>query len=164
MTQARPETLVRVSVRIREEVARLDQVMEAMGEALALYDTQGQDVVTTHWVGGLVHDLYTGIEKAFRVVSPDLNGLSPASDTWHRDLLHSMTLDLPGFRPPVIRASVESRLLELLKFRHLYRNLYAFRLRWDRVRELATDAASLWPEIRSDLLSFADALVVMARG
>jgi hypothetical protein len=35
-------------------------------------------------------------------------------ETWQRDPLHTMTLDLPGFRPRVIRADLELRLLELL--------------------------------------------------
>jgi HepT-like protein len=74
-------------------------------------------------------EAYTGLEKVFSEVSPELNGESLASETWHRDLLHAVTLDLPGFRPSVIRADLESRLLELLKFHHLYRNLYSFDLR-----------------------------------
>jgi hypothetical protein len=64
----------------------------------------------------------------------------------------------------VIRRELEPRLLELLKFRHLYRNLYSFELRWDRVRELAVDALALWPEVERDLSAFAHALDAMARG
>ena len=159
----RPESLARVAARIREEVASLDRTADAMRDALTRWGIEAQDVVTVHWVGGLLHDFYTGLEKAFSEISPELNGREPAREAWHRDLLHAMTLDLPGFRPRVIRAGLERPLVEMLKFRHVYRNLYSFDLRWDRVRELANDAVGIWADLRSDLDEFARALDQMAR-
>jgi len=163
MTATRPEALARVAARVREEAARLGQIVGALREALDRFGPEPQDRMHIHWVGGLLHDLYTGLEKAFREVSPELNGESFSSETWHRDLLHAMALDLPGFRPRVIRAELEPRLLELLKFRHLYRNLYSFDLRWDRVRALAVEALATWVGVEQDLLAFAEALDAMAR-
>jgi hypothetical protein len=163
MTAVRREALARVAARIREELGRLREVASALEEALDGWDASPQDRVTTHWVGGLIHDFYTGLEKAFAEISPELNGLDGGEPGWHRALLHTMTLDLPGFRPPVIRADLEPRLAELLKFRHLYRNLYSFQLRWDRVRELATETLSVWPEVEGDLAGFATSLDTLAR-
>jgi len=65
-----------------------------------------------------------------------------------------MTLDLPGLRPPLISAAVEERLVEYLKFRHLYRNLYGFKLRWSRVRELCERMVALCRAVRADLDTF----------
>jgi hypothetical protein len=163
MTATRPEALARIAARVREEVGRLAQVAAAVREALDQFGSQPQDRMHVHWVGGLLHDFYTGLERAFSEVSPELNGESFSSQTWHRDLLHAMTLDLPGFRPQVVRSALESRLLELLKFRHLYRNLYSFDLRWDRVRALAVETLGMWPDVEHDLLAFAGALEAMAR-
>jgi hypothetical protein len=163
MTPAKPEALARVAARVREEVARLHQVVAGLDEALQRWGPEAQERIHVHWVGGLLHDFYTGIEKAFSEVSPELNGVDSAAEGWHRALLHTMTLDLPGFRPAVIRRELEPRLLELLKFRHIYRNLYSFELRWERVRGLAVEALGLWPDVAHDLTSFADALDAMAR-
>jgi hypothetical protein len=63
----------------------------------------------------------------------------------------------------VLRAELEGPLLEHLRFRHLYRNLYSFELTWGRVRELCGDALGLWPEVRADLLGFAGALETLSR-
>jgi len=164
MTATRPETLARVAARVREETVRLARVVAALRQALDEFGPEPQDRMHVHWVGGLLHDAYTGLEKAFSEVSPELNGASTGRDTWHRDLLHTMTLDLPGFRPRMIRAELEPQLLELLKFRHLYRNLYSFELRWARVRALAEETLGAWADIERDLLAFADTLDVMARG
>lgn len=162
MTSRDPESLVRASVRLGEETARLEDVIAALREALARLGPETQSVVDVHWVGGLVHDFYTGLERAFAEISPAINGRPLQPDAWHRDLLHAMTLDLPGIRPPVLRAALEPPLLELLKFRHLYRNLYSFDLRWPRVRELAQDVLRLWPDVRADLTAFAAALRTLA--
>lgn len=154
--------LVRVAARVREEVANVERVVESLVDALEKFAPEPQHVVIVHGVAGLLHDFYTGIEKAFADVSPDLNGLAPGRDTWHRDLLHTMTLELPGVRPRALRPEIEQRLVEYLKFRHVYRNLYSFHLRWDRVRELVAGAVALWPDVRADLETFAAALDAVA--
>lgn len=163
MTVAKPEALARVAARIREETERLREVVQALRDATERWGTEPQDRLHVHWVGGLLHDFYTGLEKAFSEVSPELNGVEAGDQAWHRALLHTMTLDLPGFRPPVIRHELEAALVELLKFRHVYRNLYSFELRWDRVRALAVDALAVWPEIEHDVLAFTAALDAMAK-
>lgn len=160
---ADPLTLARVAARLREEIAHLEKVVASLADALVRWGDEDQHVVTIHGVAGLVHDFYTGLEKCFREVSPELNGHTHAPDTWHRDLLHTMTLDLPGFRPPVVRAELEPALAELLRFRHRYRNMYGFNLRWDLVRARAREVLALWPEVRGDVLSFAAELEAIAQ-
>ena len=162
MTGARPEQLARVAARVREHLEGMDRVVEALREALARWNTDPQELITVHWVAGLVHDFYTGLEKAFSAISPELNGQEHAGGTWHRDLLHAMTLELAGFRPAVLRRDLEPPLVELMKFRHVYRNLYSFDLRWERVRPLGSETLSMWPALRADLVSFIAAIEAMA--
>jgi len=45
-------------------------------------------------IGGCLHDFYTGVEKVFTLVSPDVNGEALAGDHWHRELLRG---ELDGF-------------------------------------------------------------------
>ena len=73
-----------------------------------------------------------------------------------------MTLALPGFRPRGLRPDLEGPLIEQLRFRHVYRNLYSFDLRWPRVRALAVGAVSIWADARADLEAFAAALGELA--
>jgi hypothetical protein len=152
----------RLAAELRDEVAQVDKVVGHLREALAKRGLEAQDVVTVHGVGGLVHDFYTGIEKALARTAPALNGALPQGDAWHRELLHAMTLDLPGLRPAVFHAETERILVEYLKFRHLYRNMYGFSLDWSRVRTLAQGAVDAWPRVKAELgglLGFLDAVV-----
>ena len=61
---------------------------------------------------------------------------------------------MPGIRPPLVRVETADRLADYLGFRHVFRNLYAFNLRWLRVRELAAATAPLWADVRADLEAF----------
>lgn len=88
-----------------------------------------------------MHDFYTEIERIFEKVAPELNGGVPAGPAWHRDLLDSMSLDLPGVRPPVLSGATAAALAEYLRFRHLYRNLYGFELDWARLAPLVAGVA-----------------------
>ncbi len=156
-------TAARVAAKLREVLDGIDRVAAQIAEALADYPREPEpDTVITHGFGGLLHDFYTGIESAFNQVSPHLNGELPAGDAWHRELLHSMTLDLPGIRPPVVSQDSEQRLITYLRFRHLYRHKYGSRLEWARVRELAEEAEPIWETLRSEIdafLVYLDALV-----
>jgi len=117
-----------------------------------------------HGAGGLLHDFYTGLEICFTQIAPSDRGASPGGQRWHRELLHSMTLDLRDLRPPVITPESERALLTYLKFRHIYRHMYGFRLDWARVRELGRGVPATWARVRVELLAFVDLLDALVSG
>jgi hypothetical protein len=41
-----------------------------LSNAKSKWDEAAQEMHVVHWVGGLTHDFYTGLEKAFREISP----------------------------------------------------------------------------------------------
>ncbi len=44
--------------------------------------------------------------------------------TWHRALVERMTLEIEGVRPALFDIEFSHRVDELMRFRHLFRNLY----------------------------------------
>jgi hypothetical protein len=86
--------------------------------------------------GSIFHDFYSGLEKIFRRIAAELNGGVPRSDTWHRDLLLEMTWEIEGVRPPVLTGPTQERLVDFLRFRHVFRNLYGFELESAKLDEL----------------------------
>ena len=105
-------------------------------------------------IGDILHDLYTGAERIFVRIAPELNGGLPSGLSWHRELLHTMSLDLPSIRPPLLRPQTARALEEFLRFRHLFRNLYGFELEWDRLRVLLRRVPRVWRSLRHDLEHF----------
>jgi len=88
-------------------------------------------------VGSILHDFYTGIEKIFERIALVVDGDLPKGEDWHIQLLRRMTVSVPDRRPPVLTVDLGEVLSEYLSFRHLFRNIYGFELKWERCQELA---------------------------
>jgi len=73
-------------------------------------------------LGYTLHNLYNAFEGYFfRVAKFFENNITL---TWHKALLERMTLHIEGIRPALLDHSISLRIEELLKFRHVYRNIY----------------------------------------
>lgn len=74
-------------------------------------------------LGYTLHNLYTAFESFFlRVAKFFENNLDQTE--WHSALLERMTLDIRGVRPALVTIDFSNRIGELMRFRHLFRNLY----------------------------------------
>jgi hypothetical protein len=154
------ERFVRLSAAVRLRRRQVAQVVDEARQALTEFSEDGPPLLELRGMGAILHDFYTGIEHIFETIAPELNGGLPAGEAWHRELLTSMTLDLPGVRPPVLREDTAHALDEFLRFRHLFRNVYGFELEWPRVRNLLERLPTAWSEVEADLdrfLAFLDA-------
>jgi len=105
-----------------------------------------------------LQSFYTGIERLFRLIAKNIDRSLPSGESWHSDLLKQMTTDLAGIRPAVIKGNSITILDELLGFRHRVRNIYAFELIPENVGKLVLTLNDFWPELRAELLAFAEFL------
>ena len=93
-------------------------------------------------LGYTLHNLYNAYEAYFfRIAKFFENNLDEA--TWHKSLLQRMTLTIENVRPQVIPIPFAHRLEELLRFRHVFRNLYKTSLNPEKVRFVQTSAQGL---------------------
>lgn len=112
------------------------------------------DETTTYALALLLMNYYTGVEKLLRRVALNFGGLPPAGERWHAGLLEGLTIDLPGLRPPLLRASTAERLADLLRFRHAVRHLYAWTIRRTDIDRLVTGLPALHDDVAADARSF----------
>jgi hypothetical protein len=145
---------VRLAAVLRAEIDRVDRLVSEAAQAVGPFRTRVPGRLELRGLGDIVHDFYTGAERIFERVAPELNGGVPEGRSWHRDLLESMTVALPGIRPPVLRPEVARSLDEYLRFRHLFRNTYGYELEWSRLRPLFDNLDRTWSELRADLVRF----------
>jgi len=90
-------------------------------------------------LGYTLHNLYNAFEGYFfRIAKYFENNITDL--TWHKALLERMTLNIEGVRPALIDLHISLRIEELLKFRHVFRNIYKSPLVPAKV-ELANQAA-----------------------
>lgn len=45
------------------------------------------------------YDFNTGVEKILEDIAKEVDRRVPIGEGWHSELLHQMTLDIPGLRP-----------------------------------------------------------------
>ena len=96
---------------------------------------------------------YTCLETLFLRVSQHFeNHLD--REKWHRELLHRMTLEVPGIRERVLSESTGDALGELLRFRHFKRYYFDFQYDWERIEFVRQKYERLQPLLAADLDRF----------
>ncbi|MBI2266702.1 MAG: hypothetical protein HYU64_16330 [Armatimonadetes bacterium] len=146
------------AARIRQELADLDRVVARAEQAmsLALNSTEHDFYLDSAALN--LHDFYGGLERIFRHIAADVDQIVPGGPEWHRDLLEQMSIAVSQVRPSVLSANVVKGLDEYLRFRHIVRNVYAFKFDVERIDRLVRQLRPLFNQMRVELLAFADFL------
>jgi hypothetical protein len=108
--------------------------------------------------GSILYDFYMGIEKSFESIAKEVDQRIPLGEDWHSELLHQMTLDIPGLRPPVITAGTEKKLREYLGFRYLFRKRYGFELDWQKLKKLLLGVLQIRSSLEDEIEVFFNTL------
>ena len=82
-----------------------------------------------------IHTIYGVLENYFLRISKFFENTLPSA-LWHKTLVERMALEIPGLRPALIDEKAKSMILELLRFRHKFRNLYGEDLKPEKTEEI----------------------------
>lgn len=63
-------------------------------------------------------------------------------------------MELQGIRPAVISRETQNELIEYLRFRHLFRNLYGFELKTKQLKELQKQIKPVYRLFKQDINKF----------
>lgn len=102
-----------------------------------------------------LHAFYTGLERLFELIAAAVDGDVPQGSNWHQQLLEQMTREVPGVRPAVISRDTYSHLEDYRGFRHVVRNVYAFRFDPQKLEMLIGRAQSVYSQVEAELSAFA---------
>jgi len=142
--------------RIANELQSLERVAEQLQQLLTQIP-EPPTFVELRATASILHDFYSGIERIFERVAVTLNGGLPEGERWHQSLLQQMAEETEG-RPAVIDKKLLERLLEYLKFRHRFRNMYGNELQWDKLYPLSENVLDTLIQLRKSLAAFEDYL------
>lgn len=145
-----------LTVLVAETRAELDKARLLAHESTTIID----DGSTTarRALGSILHDYYTCCERVFRGISVEVNGGFDDSPQWHRALLGRMTTPLEAVRPAVITPELAADLEEYLAFRQVFRSIYGFELKGDRVARLARTLPSVCERFVAEIERFLHAI------
>ena len=130
--------------------------LESLSPELARLRAQldASDSLDLRSAGSILHDFYSGVERAFERLATELEGGVPSGADWHTSLLWRMSIPIDGIRPAVISADIANRLDDYLRFRHVFRNIYGRRLTWRRLQPLLDEFESVSAQVVAELRDF----------
>lgn len=126
------EILIGIIAEIEKELQNLQELRAELERVKA-----EKEIVFKRSKGSILHDFYNCCERVFKKIAIELNSGYEDSEKWHKSLLYRMTILIEGVRPRVISDELAADLDEFLAFRHLFRNIYGFELKGDRINYLA---------------------------
>ena len=135
------------------ELQNLDRLTMELGQTTQEIK-EIPDYTQIRAIGSILHDFYTGLEKIFERIALTIDGGVPEGDDWHIQLLRRMLANIPDRRPALFTKNVGESLGEYLGFRHLFRNIYGFELKWERMSPLVEKFPSVFKEVESQLMKF----------
>ncbi len=117
---------------IERELENLEELRKEMKEIHFQ-----ESIIMRRSTGSILHDFYNGAERIFKKIAVDINGGYEDSEKWHKALLFKMTIAVRGLRPVVLSEELAAEMDEYLAFRDLFRNIYGFELKGERISYLA---------------------------
>ncbi|MGC8977484.1 MAG: hypothetical protein ACP5OB_07700 [Candidatus Ratteibacteria bacterium] len=142
---------------IRIEIENLERLNKEMNDLLEKIGEK-PDFVQIRAGASIVHDFYSGVEKIFERIAISIDKNLPKGEDWHKELLLQMAKPLEKIRDAVITEDLSEKLKEYLRFRHLFRHIYGFELKWERFKELCIRLEDTLKELKVEIEKFIDGL------
>lgn len=156
------DPLQKLALRIRNECDELARLVERAREAMSRAGESSDDLYLDS-VALNLHGFYAGLERLFELIGSTVDGNIPRGENWHQTLLEQMATEIPSVRPALISENSRQMLDEYRGFRHVVRNVYAFRLDPAKVQGLVEGVPAVFSQVHAELLAFADFLAQQAR-
>ncbi len=151
------ERLLQVASRIHSELKELTRVLDRAQEGMRRAQKSSDDFYLDS-VALNLHGLYAGFERLFKIIAATIDGDVPQGANWHQVLLDQMAEEVPQVRPAVVSEETREALDEYRGFRHVVRNIYAFRFNPTKLQRLVQGASDVFSQAQVELLAFASFL------
>jgi len=145
---------------IKDELSKLDILSQKLSSQVNR--TNKEEIAESAALR--LHNFYTGCERIFKLIVSEVNGGVPHELDWHKRMLTQVSLEIEDIRPAVISLQTRKDLEELLRFRHVVRNIYGFELKPERIETLIALTTSLFPRFTKEIEDFMAFLIGIYNG
>lgn len=144
--------------RIEDELVDLERTIARANRAWQKAKTSPDQDMLVDSAALNLQAFYTGLERIFQQTARNIDEYLPSGDSWHVALLEQVARKVVGLRPAILSRESIAGLDEFRRFRHIVRNVYATNLDPEKMEKLFKLLPTLWPQVRAELLAFADFL------
>lgn len=134
---------------IQIELENLERLVKEMQNFINRINEEPEFVIS-RTTGSILHDFYCGIEKIFGRIAINVDNNVPKGEDWHMKLLLQMAQSKKD-RKAIIDSDFLQDLKEFLRFRHLFRNIYGFQLKWDKIKPLCVRLDNVYNKLKLSL-------------
>ncbi len=134
------------------ELTNLKRLIEEMQDLISRISEEPNFIIA-RTAGSILHDFYCGIEKIFGRIATNVDNDMPKGEDWHMKLLFQMAQSKKD-RKSIINSALSQDLKEYLRFRHLFRNIYGFELKWEKIRPLYLRLDDVYNKLKLSLAEF----------
>lgn len=135
---------------VKIELQNLERLIKEMQDLMSRIGEE-PDFIIFRTAGSILHDFYCGIEKIFERIAINVDNNMPKGEDWHIKLLFQMIKSKKG-RKAIIDSALLQDLKEYLRFRHLFRNIYGFELKWDKIKPLCIRLDDVYNKLKISLV------------
>jgi len=147
---------LRLVSEIQEKLNELKKIPDRLYQTVE--EKNAPEFMRNITAGKLLHDFYTGLENIFEKIARETGEGIPKGESWHKELLMAMTLDVEEIRPPVIDKQLAKKLNRYLRFRHLFRNIYGDEIIWREMEVLVNEMPQILAQAEKDIEDFCNYL------
>ena len=129
------EDILELDAELDKDMRSLKPLLEENSQAALRIAAGAKGSLDYAALGYTIHNIYCLMENYFlRIAKTFENNIE--GESWHRDLVRRMTLDIEGLRPAFLDDTTALAIDELRSFRHVFRNAYQGGLKGAKVAEL----------------------------
>lgn len=138
---------------IKIEVENLERLNREMKDLLERIKDE-PTFIEIRATASILHDFYSCIEKIFEKIALSIDNNLPKGEKWHIELLMQMAKPFTNVRGYVISKDLFEKLKRYLDFRHLFRHIYGFELRWNSIKSLSQEMESVLERFKREMEVF----------
>lgn len=127
-----PEAIAALIAQLEKEYRAVEENWDLNDDAWGRIRNGADHPLDWAALGYTLHAVYTSMENYFLRIAKAFENDLPG-ESWHRELLDRMQLEIPGVRPALLDRESVRVIDELRAFRHVFRTLYDERLDAERL-------------------------------
>lgn len=153
------ESLLQLADELTAALTEFAKVQQIIQDANDRVGELSPDTFEMYALGGILHDLYHGMESICSLIVKRIDKHLPVGSSWHRELIEIVSRPSEiTTRPAIIRKETAELLVQYLGFRHLFRHNYGFELDWSKLAPLWHGAPTMIAQFTKDIEQFINAL------
>jgi len=139
--------------KINYEISQVDEQFISCKPLLDLCKLKKLDMIETMAAGSFLHSIYNGIEKTLVHIFKAINEKIPNDINWHAKLLEK-AFSKTKTKKPILNNEYKETLNKYMRFRHLFRHSYNYKIEIDKLKPLIDGSQEIWDKVKHDINIF----------